>query len=166
MSQSAVSIAASASEVIAPTAVAWVWKKSAFQISSMRSGSRPISCGARFRAMQLDDGGTAGADGVGVAGTDRAVVGEDPNDRRLLADKGLDRIGPLHLGHEVDHEDLDALDFRHSRYSMWKISAISAHHSPDFRVARGTWQGSQTAYHSLTIGSAFIRLKAASRSSP
>ena len=51
MSQSAVSIAASASEVIAPTAVAWVWKKSAFQISSTRSGSRPISCGARCRAI-------------------------------------------------------------------------------------------------------------------
>ena len=51
MSQSAVSMAASASAVIAPTAVAWVWKKSAFQISSTRSGSRPISCGARLRAI-------------------------------------------------------------------------------------------------------------------
>ena len=51
MSQSAVSIAASASDVIAPTAVAWVWKNSAFQIASIWSGSRPISFGARLRAI-------------------------------------------------------------------------------------------------------------------
>ena len=65
--------------------------------------------------MQLDDGVAAGADGVGVAGADRAVVGEDADERRLLADEGLDRIGPLHLGDEVDHEDLDPLDPCHRR---------------------------------------------------
>ena len=44
-------MAASASEVMAPTAVAWVWKNSAFQICSTFSGSRPISFGARSRAI-------------------------------------------------------------------------------------------------------------------
>ena len=110
MSQSAVSIAASASDVIAPTAVAWVWKNSAFQIASIWSGSRPISLRREVARKQLDDGVAAGADGVGVAGADRAVVGEDADERRLLAGEGLDRVGPLHLGHEVDHEDLDPLD--------------------------------------------------------
>ena len=45
-SQSAVSMAASASEVIAPTAVAWVAKRRSRQIPSISSASRPISRGA------------------------------------------------------------------------------------------------------------------------
>jgi len=50
MSQSAVSIAASDNEVMAPTAVAWVWKNSAFQISSIRSGSRRLHSSKSQRA--------------------------------------------------------------------------------------------------------------------
>ena len=46
-SHSAVSIAASARAVMAPTAVACVAKNSDFQIASMSSGSRPSSRGAR-----------------------------------------------------------------------------------------------------------------------
>ncbi len=47
-SHSAVSMAARARLVIAPTAVACVWKKRSFQIASMHSGSRPMSFGARW----------------------------------------------------------------------------------------------------------------------
>jgi hypothetical protein len=46
-SHKAVSIAASARLVIAPTAVACVQKNRSFQIASMQSGSRPTSFGAR-----------------------------------------------------------------------------------------------------------------------
>ena len=46
MSHSAVSIADSARLTVAPTALAWVRKNRPFQISSIRSGSRPISHGA------------------------------------------------------------------------------------------------------------------------
>ncbi len=47
-SQSAVSIAASARLVIAPTAVACVAKKRSFQIASICAASRPMSRGARW----------------------------------------------------------------------------------------------------------------------
>ena len=49
-SQSAVSIAASARLVIAPTAVACVWKKSSFHSRSTSKASRPSSRGARWSA--------------------------------------------------------------------------------------------------------------------
>ena len=47
-SHNAVSMAASARLVIAPTAVACVWKKSSFQIASISPASRPMSRGAKW----------------------------------------------------------------------------------------------------------------------
>ena len=134
--------------MMAPTAVAWVWKKSALQISSTRSGSRPISCGARFRAISSIDRTAAGADGVAVAGADRAVVGEDAHDRRLLADEGLDRVGPLHLGYEVHHQHLDALDFRHRPFAYSDVEDLSHFGRDGIQRARAC-QTSARGQHSL-----------------
>ena len=54
-SHSAVSMAASASEVIAPTAVAWVANRRSRQIASISSASRPISARHQGVAQQADD---------------------------------------------------------------------------------------------------------------
>ena len=55
----------------------------------------------------------AGPDRVAVAGPDRAVGVGDRDDRRLLRDEALDRVGALDLGRDVDQPHLDPLDQRH-----------------------------------------------------
>ncbi len=61
-------------------------------------------------AQQRDDRRAARADRVRVARALGAVVAADAHDRRFLADERLDRVGALHLRHEVDLQDFDALD--------------------------------------------------------
>ena len=112
-SHSAVSIAASASEVIAPTVVAWVENSRSRQIASIVLGVASDQARREVVAQQRHDRRTAGADGVAVAGADRAVAVEHANDRRFLRHEALDRVGALDLGLEVDEHELDALDDRH-----------------------------------------------------
>ena len=70
-------------------------------------------CGAERALKQSHHRRAAGADRVAVAGADGAVGVGDPNEWRFLADEGLDGVDPLHLGLEVDHEQLDASDLGH-----------------------------------------------------
>jgi hypothetical protein len=63
---------------------------------------------------QRHDRAAAGADGVAVADPFRPVGVDDAHERRLLAGEGLDRVGALHLGLEIDHHEVDADDPAHA----------------------------------------------------
>ncbi|MNT57701.1 hypothetical protein D3C72_1950900 [compost metagenome] len=66
-----------------------------------------------------------GADRVAIAGAHYAVGVGDADDRRLLADKALDRIDPLHLGFQVDHHQVDAHDAAHDIISVVQANRLS-----------------------------------------
>jgi hypothetical protein len=61
-------------------------------------------------AQQRDDGRAAGADGVGVAGANRAIAAAHGDEHRLLRDEGLDGVGAPHFRRDVDLRDLDLVD--------------------------------------------------------
>jgi hypothetical protein len=56
----------------------------------------------------------AGSDRIGVSGTLRSVVGSDPQHRRFLGVKRLNRVTALHLGPEIHLKHLDPDNFRHA----------------------------------------------------
>jgi len=70
--------------------------------------------GREMIGQQPHHRGAAGADRIAVAGSDRAIAVGDGDDRRLLRDKTLDRVGALDLRLEVDHPKFDAFDPSHS----------------------------------------------------
>ena len=70
----------------------------------------------------------AGADGIAVAGAHHAIRVGDPHDGGFLTDKALDRVGALHLRHQIDHQGLYKRDLRHvfSYAARWWIRPMIA----------------------------------------
>jgi len=66
-------------------------------------------------------------------------------------------FGPKYLGRSTELPTFQ---------SKWKISSISAHHSPSFRVRKGSWSDSIMVHHSRVFSWDAIRSRSASRLLP
>ena len=127
MSHSAVSIAARARLVIAPTAVAWVAKNRLFQ---MRLDLERVAADQARRQVVAAAAPRPTSRRCRSCSCSRCRSGRrrcDAHHRRFLRDEGLDGVGALHLGREVDLQDIDARDFGHGLRPSSRRDALRAH---------------------------------------
>ena len=101
-SHNAVSIAASAREVMAPTEVAWVRNSRSRQIFSTRP-RRGRSRRAQASARSIRRSRVRPFRSYSCSRADRAVAVGDANERRFLTDEGLNGVDALHLRLQIDH---------------------------------------------------------------
>ena len=67
---------------------------------------------------KLDDRRTAGADGIAVTSPHNSVGVGYAHHRRFLALEALNGVGALHLGRQIDLQDLNGDDFRHRNFLL------------------------------------------------